>query len=841
VWAIIVALALAAGVIWFRMDPAGHRQIPVRVGLVAFFVIALCADVLCIHFEYRHEAHLLSFAEVATAIGLCCGAPLSVLVGALAGRAVALALVRRQPATKLCFNVVLRAVELGVAFHVFGAAVGHAGVASPRMWATAFVAILAANLVTFVAILLVIRVSSGPIELGSVLTVGTLNAAVSVANTALGLIAVLVLSVDARATALLVVMVGILAAVYRGYSTVRQRYANLRLLYEFSEALATARPGDDVVRRILEQSATLVRAEDSELTLPVGSGWVRLYVDGDGELRRDHLVQPDGVAAAVFSEDGGVVFSAHASNPLIWAATGRPIRDAVGAPLVTEDGRAGALVAANRDSDVRTFDNEDLALFQALANHASVALRNAQLVERLTEEAAHRAHQALHDALTGLGNRELFAERVKAALTAQRGDVVVAVMLMDLDEFKEINDTLGHHTGDTVLREIADRLSRTVGLRGTVARLGGDEFAVCIPGCRSAAEALNLAQAIRRTVEQPLMLDELVLEVHASVGVALWPEHGDDPSALLQRADVAMYSAKSSRRGVEVYAASNDHYSQRRLALAGELRQAIAAGGLALHFQPKVSVSDGCVTGAEALVRWHHPRHGWLPPDEFIPVAEQSGLIQPLTRWVLGQALEQVAQWRRAGKDIAVAVNLSARSLMDSNLVDDIARALSHADVPPSALVLELTESTVMSDPDRSQIALQQLADLGCRLSIDDFGTGYSSLSRLKQLPVDEVKIDKSFVLHMATDAEDSAIVRSIIDLARNLGLQVVAEGVEDQETADNLRSMGCYALQGFFLCRPAFGPDVTDWIATQPVRPIPRLLEKSLPSLSGAVALWSA
>jgi EAL domain-containing protein (putative c-di-GMP-specific phosphodiesterase class I) len=317
-----------------------------------------------------------------------------------------------------------------------------------------------------------------------------------------------------------------------------------------------------------------------------------------------------------------------------------------------------------------------------------------------------------------------------------------------------------------------------------------------------------------------VLIDGLALEVRASLGVALAPDHGHVAAALLREADIAMYQAKTSRTGVEVYDSDEDHYTTRRLILVSELSRAMQTSALRLHYQPKAELSSGRIIGVEALLRWTHPLYGIIPPDEFIPVAEQSGLIRPLTHWVLQTALEQAAAWNLEGLDLTMAVNLSARSIVDTDLVAEVAELIANAGVRASALTLELTESSLPTDRARSEMVLGRLSALGIRLAIDDFGTGYSSLSRLKRLPVHEVKVDKSFVLHMAANGDDDAIVRSTIDLARNLGLQVVAEGVEDEVTWRRLLQLGCHAAQGFFVSEPLAAGDFLAWMELRQPRP---------------------
>jgi diguanylate cyclase (GGDEF)-like protein len=436
-------------------------------------------------------------------------------------------------------------------------------------------------------------------------------------------------------------------------------------------------------------------------------------------------------------------------------------------------------------------------------------------IHRAAREAARNEHLAQHDGLTGLVNRVLFLDRVSQAIAVARrkGDSVV-VMIMDLDRFKEINDTLGHHHGDTLLREIGPRLQCVLRDSDTVARLGGDEFAVLLPSVSSRPEAtVAVAQKLLTVLQEPFVLDGVTLDVGASLGISRYPDDAADVETLMQHADIAMYRAKGSGGGHELYVADHDHHTVGRLAMATELRHAIADGELTLHYQPKVDLASGAVTGVEALTRWQHPTRGMVPPADFIPLAEHTGLIRPLTAYVLRESLRQVRAWDAMGLQIRVAVNLSARSLMDRNLPEEIADALAGEGVDPARLELEITESVIMADPARAMTVLQRLHAMGLRLAIDDFGTGYSSLAYLKRLRAHAIKIDRSFVMHMTADASDAVIVRSIIDLARNLGLTSIAEGVEDEQTSQALRAMGCDQVQGYHLSRPQPVEDLTPWL----------------------------
>jgi len=393
------------------------------------------------------------------------------------------------------------------------------------------------------------------------------------------------------------------------------------------------------------------------------------------------------------------------------------------------------------------------------------------------------------------------------------------VMVMDLDHFKEINDTLGHYHGDRLLQLVGERLSSLLRAEDTVARMGGDEFAVLLPAVGSREYATDVAHKILRALGTSFEIDGLTLEVGGSIGIACYPDHGEDGEQLLQRADIAMYVAKSDHLGAQLYETAQDQHSLQRLALAGELRRAIEQDELVLHYQPKIDVATGRVVGAEALCRWQHPSLGLIMPDEFVPMAEHTGLITPLTKQVLNLALGQVAAWRAQGARMSVAVNLSARSFLDSQLLDDIPELLATWRVDPSLLELEITESMIVGDPERSRAVLEKLSQIGITLAIDDFGTGYSSLAYLKQLPVDEIKIDKSFVLAMGAHQSDETIVRSIIDLAHNLDLRAVAEGVEDQAILNRLTELGCDVAQGYHISRPLPAEKFEQWMAAYPLR----------------------
>ncbi|MGH7765565.1 MAG: sensor domain-containing protein [Candidatus Dormibacteraceae bacterium] len=430
----------------------------------------------------------------------------------------------------------------------------------------------------------------------------------------------------------------------------------------------------------------------------------------------------------------------------------------------------------------------------------------------ISERKAHTdalEYQALHDALTGLPNRSLFGDRLRQALlAARRNQKMFGVLLLDLDRFKDINDALGHDRGDSLLQEVTARLRGVLRATDTIARLGGDEFAVLTIDARHPDDVVVTAKKILASLEGPFAIADQMVETGASIGIAMYPVHGDDPSTLLRRADVAMYVAKRSGGGHAVYAPEQEAQTLRRSGLAGELRRAISQGELVLHYQPQVTLATGAIHSVEALVRWNHPREGLMPPDRFISMAEETGIIHPLTAWVIDSALTQLCKWLEEGLDVSVSLNVSPRNIEDHSLEEMVARALGSFEVEPHRLTLEITEGVAMAAA--AAKALRRLNEIGVRLALDDFGTGYSSLLYLMRLPVNEIKIDRSFVSALASDPDSGAIVRSAVGLGHNLGLRVVAEGLQDRMAEAVLVEAGCDAAQGFLVGRPAAEREMT-------------------------------
>ena len=498
----------------------------------------------------------------------------------------------------------------------------------------------------------------------------------------------------------------------------------------------------------------------------------------------------------------------HSSNP-------QPVLS-VYFPLTTASGRPAGIVEV-----VLNYSSTQAAVSRAIRLVAVVVLVGLLLLwvllfrtvwnasRRLRRHAVENARLALLDPLTDLPNRRLLTERLERAITAgQRSDQRLALLLLDVDGFKDINDTLGHEVGDRLLQEVARRIRGVSRESDTVARLGGDEFAVLMPRIEEVSDAEALAQRILSEFHNSFILDGLDLHVDASIGVAVLPDHADSATALMRHADVAMYSAKRAKVGVATYSSEGDHNSTERLTLMGDLRSALSRQDeLTLHYQPKVDLRSGAVAGVEALLRWQHPTLGAVSPARFVPLAEQTGLMTELTDYVLQEVVSQLAAWEAAGHSLQVAVNLSARNLHEVDLVPRLRLLLDQAHLSPTCLELEITESAIPVDPGQARDLLDELASLGLSIAIDDFGIGNTSISQLRNLPLSTLKIDRSFIASLSSEASSVVLVRAVVDLAHEFGVRTVAEGVEDEATADLLRGIGCDVAQGF-LWSPAVSPD---------------------------------
>jgi diguanylate cyclase (GGDEF)-like protein len=473
-----------------------------------------------------------------------------------------------------------------------------------------------------------------------------------------------------------------------------------------------------------------------------------------------------------------------------------------------------------------------LAVALAAATLLTVTARLAMTFRDVITLAETRT-QALTDELTGLANRRalIAALGAHAKRIDPDSESSLALMLIDLDRFKEINDSLGHDVGDELLRQLARRLENYIRPGDLLSRLGGDEFAILLAPERDQTAAERVASRIAAALDEPFALDDMTLHVRGSIGIALYPHHCADPMQLLQRADVAMTIAKRSRSRVALYQIGEDPHSKERVQLLEALRAGLARGELVCHYQPKITVSTGTTDGVEALVRWQHPERGLLAPDAFLPLAEQAGLMRPLTMAVLHIALRDASRWRRAGHDVTVAVNLSVTNLLDAELASDVAALLYEHQLPSSALILEITETVLMTDSSRAKAVVEALHALGVGLSVDDYGTGYSSLAYLQDLAIDELKLDRSFIMRLGDDPRSAAIVRSTVDLAHSLGLRIVAEGVEDAGTVEVLHRYGCDIIQGYFYSRPISAADLSTWLTNGPAAEPSRRLYSRRPA----------
>jgi diguanylate cyclase (GGDEF)-like protein len=822
---VLLTLAAAAGAPLVTDAPL-RTSITLPWWLIA---VAFAATEACVfHVQTKREARTVSVSELPLVLGLVFASPLALLVGRLAGSAAVFVFQRRSAPLKTTWNLALITAQTAVAVLLFRlVATGHPDV--PWLWVGAFLGPIAANCLGSIALTLVIAVYERGLdlrELGRDLIHGEPAAPVVIT---LSLVAVASLEASAANAWLLVpTLVGLLLG-YRAYASLTDRHLNLERLFRFTQAVSSSPEVDQVLGSVLGEAKQLLHSERAEVTFLASatSDVATVRLGATDRLTRTEAPQSHEdtwLLSQVVEEGSTLLLPRGTRDPEMrqWLDA-HAAREAVAVPLRGGAGVLGALVVTDRLGDVRTYDQDDVLLMETVANHASVALQNGELVDRLR-------HEALHDALTGLPNRAFLQRRLSTALTGVVDGVSAGatVMILDLDGFKEVNDTLGHAQGDQLLIEIGRRLTAAVGAVGLVARLGGDEFALLVDGTADEDQVVRIARRALRELEHPVVLDGMEVEVSGSLGIALAPLHATEPAGLLKQADLAMYDAKASGRGLRVYEADLDSTDPRRLTLVAELRAALSRGGVTVHVQPQARPTTGQTVAVEALVRWEHPELGWISPVEFIPIAERSGLIGPLTTHVLDQSLAAVADWQRQGFQLGIAVNLSTRSLHDPDLVDTVQRLLRRHCVPASQLTLEVTEGSVMADPARAIGLLHELRDLGCRLSVDDFGTGHSSLSYLKRLPVHEVKIDQSFVTGLRETGEDIAIVRAIVDLGRHLGLEVVAEGVEDRRTWDLIAGTGCDLVQGWYVSRPMPADALPTWLRG-PGRPDQRSVLRAL------------
>ncbi len=812
--ALVVALAvalyagLAAG-----LGPLARPHMPWWAIATAFAVAERCV----VHLHFRRSAHSFSLAEIPLVFGLMFCSAEGVVLGCLLGSAVSLLLVRRQPAIKLVFNLAQFALATSIAVVVMHAIAPASGGVGPRMWLAAVVAMESAAVIAVMLIAAAISLSEGRVSLRTLGEMLAMDLVVTMSNASLGLCGAIIAASDIRALPLLAVPAAVVLAAYRAHMNERERHKRLEFLYEANRTLSRSPEVAHALEGLLTRSLEAFRAELAEIILFGSEENPSLRtVLGPGAYRRSmEPVDPevaDAVRALLESSGPGAqtLDPPFGSERLQRYLEGRGVTHAMAAPLPGEDRIVGAIMLANRFGVVRTFDADDRRLLETLAANASVALqydRLEQAVHELKSLQEQLHHQAHHDPLTGLANRTLFTERVKhAAGTVRTGEV--AVLFIDVDDFKAVNDKLGHAAGDELLISVAARLRGCVRPEDLVARLGGDEFAVLVRDAVDAqSAAIGVTQRIMTAFATPVTVGHEEVRSRLSVGIATGAGGRCSVEKLVRDADVAMYAAKSSGKArYKVFHEEMGAAVLERHGLKEELRHAIERRELMLYFQPIVALDGRTAVGAEALVRWQHPRRGLVGPSEFVPMAEETGLILSLGEHVLEHACRQVRLWsdaHGAAGRFAVHVNLSAVELRDPRLTERVRSTLVATGADARSLVFEITENVLVDQSGEIQASLEALTALGVRIALDDFGSGYSSLAYLHTLPLSALKVAKSFVDGLERGGRESAFVRTVLELARTLGLTVIAEGVESEAQVSALLELGCPFGQGFHLGRP--------------------------------------
>ncbi|MCU1494315.1 MAG: signal transduction protein containing a rane domain an and a domain [Acidimicrobiaceae bacterium] len=813
IWGFTAALIGGTALCWMlRVHNLGLVPAPLRLAwplLALGFTLGHFAN---IQVGFHKQSHAIDLTDVILIPAIVFADARAVIATAAIGTVVR-SLSGKRPLIKAALNVSLHAFAVTVALLCYHAVVGDASVLSVRGWLGAIAAVVTAEVLTHVGIHIAIALS-GQASRSALGQIAVSLTSMIIADTILGLAAVQLLWAGAGGGVLFIVIATAVGAAYVTHGRLRIRHTTLTQLYSFEQALAGIVETDQVIAAVLNETLTLFNAEVAQLVLPGGAESL-CHTLRLGESQPVTTRGPHPVAELLEGEEGVLVAPRRTQDPrLAEALDGTGFRDAMALRLPTDvAATVEVLVVADRlNGDDVTFGPGDAALIETLATPTAMALRSSDLLNQLRAQVAIKEHQASHDALTGLANRTLFSTELDRALAERGAAGLVGIMLIDLDGFKNLNDTLGHEAGDEFLRTVAHHLDDVMGERGTIGRLGGDEFAVVVPDAQDRMEIAAIADDLDNAVRTPVVIADVTIDLRASIGVTIAPLYGEDRFTLLRQADLAMYRAKQHGGGVAIHNDSRDDYIDRP-SLVAALREAIHTSGIRLHYQPKVSFATGEIIGVEALLRWTHPRYGAIAPDQFIPVAELSGLIRPLTRWVLATALAQCSAWHYAGVDVNMAVNLSPTQINDPAVATQIRELLDTYHLPPGALTLEITESAALTDQGADHhLVLDSLARLGVRLSIDDFGVGTSSLARVKNLPVSEVKIDKSFITNLASDPTDDVIVASTISLIHQLDLVVVAEGVESQATYDQLCALGCDIAQGFLVSAPLDPEDLTTW-----------------------------
>jgi diguanylate cyclase (GGDEF)-like protein len=827
VWTLLLSTALAGlAVVLTVVTPnrpllVEHLPVPVlAAGIAATF---LCAEQFLMNIEFRRQAHSLTLAGVPLLLGVLVLSPAMFVLVRIAGSLLAFGL-QRIALQKTIYNTAAYAFEAALDAALLHLLLRSGSGLSAWSGVVTIMVLALVDQLMCAFVLVLIRLHNGPLTSRDIAEVLMPAAVLSVVATIFGFGALLLVRQGAFGLAVVIVLAAVGTFGYLGHAKTRRQHQSLSLVHEFVTLGVGAASIDALADHLLCRIRRLLRAGTAEVTLldsddgrrPDSSPAFVMSVDEDDVVTIEHRdVDPsDWVMVRALTDEEPMLAARGAKDPAIsrWLKA-RGLRDAMVVAFPESSGLTGTVSVTDRLGEIATFTIDDLTLLQTLTGHLAVAIQSTRLVERL-------GYDATHDSLTGLSNRVHLTNRIDATLADP--NAMAAVLLLDLDRFKEVNDALGHEVGDRLLLVVAERLRDCVPADATVARLGGDEFAVLLPDVDTAETAREIAEHVAERIAAPVAFDEAMLSPSASVGVALTAPAARE-TELLRQADTAMYEAKTNDTRVAIYDADMDRGRIERLALLADLRNSLNnhTEQFGLHYQPKMDLASGAITSAEALVRWHHPTLGTIAPDRFIPLAEATGLINVLTPLVLEAALRDCARWLRAGLDMGVAVNLSARNINDPELPRRVKDALTRTGVPATRLILEITESSIMGDPEQTLPILNELNALGASLSLDDFGTGYSSLSYLQRLPVSEVKIDQSFVRGMVGEnaTNSTALIRSIASLGTNLNLRVVAEGVEDAVTLAELKKLGCHVAQGYGIGRPMPATALVRWVrAHRPV-----------------------
>jgi diguanylate cyclase (GGDEF)-like protein len=812
----LLALALFAGFLVRQPPPALPGPAVPWWAIAAMFAIA---ELRTVDVHFRREKHSYSLSEVPAVLGMFLLAPTEYFLAMLLGFGVALLWTRTGP-LKFAFNQANFAFVAAAMMTVFYLLKGPGVAPDVQSWIAAFAGSSTAAVLSALTIAAAISMSGGASQFEKLVEMIQFGQLVSVANTSLALLAVSILWVEPQMLALLVVPLVALFVAYRAYGSEKEKHQRLELLYQSSRILQHSPELDSALGALLEHAREMFRAERAEVLL-----WPR----DDGEEGLLTTARHDAPTTAMVPVAISDVHAIHRRvgierRAILDAVPGRDaaaIRHAMAVPLLGESGLIGTMIIADRLTEGTTFGSDDLRLLETLANQAAVALENGQLEQSLGELSRLKEelrYQAYHDPLTGLANRTLFADEVDAALGAATPDRVPVVLFLDLDNFKDVNDSLGHAAGDCLLAAVADRLRSCIREGDLAARLGGDEFAVLVFDDAELGRALSVATRVVDSLSITFPIEGQDLKISASVGIAASQSIGQRANELLRNADVAMYTAKQSGKDrVSVFEPTMHAAIVARHALSTELSRGISEGEIDVFYQPVITLATGICYGAEALARWRHPTRGIVVPDEFIPLAEESGAILALGRAVLFEACREAAMWRPDPIPLTVTVNLSAAQLAHDRFVPELVDILRATGLPASRLVLEMTETAMFHDTQTTIARLTALRELGVRVAIDDFGTGYSSLGYLRRFPVDILKIAREFVVPRGADPDEWAFAHAIVALGRTLGLQIIAEGIEETEQLDRLRALGCELGQGFLFARPMSGEDAAARFAGPP------------------------